>query len=269
MKFWGVRGSIPTPGELTVEYGGNTPCVEICLDGQLFVVDCGSGCRALGNHLLSRLPIKASLFFSHYHWDHIQGFPFFTPVFMENNAFDIYGPETTEGMTTRDVLSNQMKLPWFPVPLENMNSAMTFHTFHSGDQVQIGGVTVTALELNHTKITLGYRFASKDFCVSYISDTEHFEEGYDPNVIALAKDADVVVYDAMYNESEYKLKKGWGHSTWEQGVKVAKESGCKQFFAFHHDPVHSDAYMRKVSEAIAAVLPGGMVAKEGMRIDLK
>jgi phosphoribosyl 1,2-cyclic phosphodiesterase len=273
IHFWGVRGSIACPGAATVRYGGNTPCVEMLVGGYRLIFDAGTGIHVLGQSLLHQLPVSGHLFFSHSHWDHIQGFPFFSPAFMEGNEFDIYGGVIPHGVTIEQRLHDQMTQPNFPVPLQVMGANLRFHTLEYGDNVNLGDVTVSTGLLNHPGGAMGYRVSWRDRAVAYITDTEHFNNELDRHVLELADRADVLIYDCTYTDAEYHHPKtskiGWGHSTWQEGVKIAKAARVKELVIFHHDPSHDDEFMDLVAIESAQVFPRSIVAREGMEISVE
>jgi phosphoribosyl 1,2-cyclic phosphodiesterase len=270
INFWGVRGSIACPGANTVRYGGNTPCVEMLVDSHRLIFDAGTGIHVLGQSLLGDLPVSGHLFFSHSHWDHIQGFPFFSPAFMEGNEFDIYGGVIPQGVTIEHRLHDQMTQPNFPVPLQVMGANLRFHNLDYGDKIKLGDVTVTTGLLNHPGGAMGYRISWQDYAVAYITDTEHFSDGLDRNVLALADRADVLIYDCTYTDAEYhhpqSSKVGWGHSTWQEAVKVAQAAQVKKLVIFHHDPSHDDNFMDSIQSQSIELFPQSIVAKEGTSI---
>ncbi|WP_295620053.1 MBL fold metallo-hydrolase [Chamaesiphon sp. GL140_3_metabinner_50] len=270
IHFWGVRGSIACPGTATVRYGGNTPCVEMLVGGHRLIFDAGTGIHVLGQSLLGNLPVSGHLFFSHSHWDHIQGFPFFSPAFMEGNEFDIYGGVIPHGVTIEHRLHDQMNQPNFPVPLQVMGANLRFHNIDYGDKIQIGDVTVATGELNHPGGAMGYRVSWQDYTAAYITDTEHFSTGLDRHILALADRADVLIYDCTYTDEEYyhprTSKIGWGHSTWQEGVKIAAAANVKKLVIFHHDPIHDDKFMDAIELQSIQAFPGSIVAREGMKI---
>jgi phosphoribosyl 1,2-cyclic phosphodiesterase len=270
IHFWGVRGSIACPGTATVRYGGNTPCVEMLVGGYRLIFDAGTGIHVLGQSLLTHLPVSGHLFFSHSHWDHIQGFPFFSPAFMEGNEFDIYGGVIPHGVTIEHRLHDQMTQPNFPVPLQVMGANLRFHNLDYGDKVTLGDVTISTGELNHPGGAMGYRISWRDYAVAYITDTEHLPDKLDRNVLALADRADVLIYDSTYTDAEYyhpqTSKIGWGHSTWQEGVKIATAAHVKKLVIFHHDPSHNDEFMDEIASQSMRVFPESIVAREGMNI---
>ena len=272
VRFWGVRGSIACPGSQTVRYGGNTSCIEMRVGGQLLIFDGGTGLRELGLKLLSEMPFNVAMFFTHSHWDHIQGFPFFVPAFVPGNKIDIYGAIAPNGSIIEQRLNDQMLHPNFPVPLQIMGADMKFCDIDVGEAVELGEVKIENTLLNHPGEAVGYRVSWKGRAAAYISDTEHFPDRLDENVLWLARDADVMIYDATYTDSEYHNEKsskvGWGHSTWQEAVKVAKAANVKQLVIFHHDPLHNDDFMDEIAQDTAEQFPNSVVAKEGMVIDL-
>ncbi len=272
VHFWGVRGSIACPGSETVRYGGNTPCIEMRVGGERLIFDGGTGLRVLGLSLLSQMPVKASMFFTHSHWDHIQGFPFFVPAFIKNNRFHIHGAIAPNGATIEQRLNDQMLHPNFPVPLQIMGAQLEFHDIKIGEVVEIGEVKVENALLNHPGEAVGYRVSWRGYVAAYITDTEHFPDRLDENVLSLARDADLMIYDATYTDDEYNSptssKVGWGHSTWQEAVKVAKAANVKRLVIFHHDPLHSDDFLDRMGEQAAQQFPNSLMAREGLSIQL-
>lgn len=272
IRFWGVRGSIASPGSHTVRYGGNTSCVEMRVGGKLLIFDGGTGLRELGLKLLSEMPLDATMFFTHSHWDHIQGFPFFAPAFAPGNKIDIYGAIAPNGSTIEQRLNDQMLHPNFPVPLQIMGAEMNFCDIDVGETVELDDVKVENTLLNHPGESVGYRVSWNGKTAAYITDTEHFPDRLDENVLWLSQDADVIIYDATYTNKEYYNEKfskvGWGHSTWQEAVKIAKAANVKQLVIFHHDPLHNDEFMDEIAQDTAEQFPNSVVAKEGMVIDL-
>lgn len=270
VQFWGVRGSIPTPGSKTVRYGGNTSCIEMRLAGKRLIFDGGTGLRVLGINLLRSLPVEAYMFFTHTHWDHIQGFPFFVPAFIKGNRFHIYGAIAPNGSTIQQRLSDQMVHPNFPVPIQVMQSDLKFYDLTPGDLVELDEVKIETTLLNHPNTALGYRVSWQGHTAVYCTDTEHFPDRLDENVLHLARNADVLIYDATYTNAEYhdfkSPKVGWGHSTWEVGVEIAKAAGVKKIVMFHHDPSHDDTFLDRVEEAVQSAFPNGFLAREGMTV---
>ena len=268
VQFWGVRGSIPTPGLHTVRYGGNTPCVEMQAGGKRLIFDGGTGLHVLGQSLLRQMPIEAHIFFTHSHWDHVQGFPFFSPGFVRGNDFHIYGAIAPDGSTVEQRLNDQMLHPNFPVPLQIMQANLDFYNVKAGEPIKINDIIVETAPLNHPGEAVGYRVNWRDGAAVYITDTEHFPDRLDENVMWLARNADILIYDSTYTDDEYHSPKspkiGWGHSTWQEAVKIAKAANVKTLVIFHHDPAHDDKFLDLVGEEAAMQFPGALMAREGM-----
>lgn len=272
VHFWGVRGSIACPGSETVRYGGNTPCIEMRVGGKRLIFDGGTGLRVLGQSLLSQMPVEGYMFFTHSHWDHIQGFPFFVPAFIKGNRFHIYGAVAPNGSTIEQRLNDQMLHPNFPVPLQIMGAQLEFQDIQIGETVKIGDIEVENALLNHPGEAVGYRVNWQGYAAAYITDTEHFPERLDENVLWLARNADVMIYDATYTDDEYYSKTtskvGWGHSTWQEAVKIAKAANVKRLVIFHHDPIHNDDFLDRIGEQAAQQFPNSLMAREGLSIQL-
>ncbi|MGF1603384.1 MAG: MBL fold metallo-hydrolase [Thermosynechococcaceae cyanobacterium] len=273
VRFWGVRGSIPCPGPHTVRYGGNTPCIEIQAGGTRFIFDGGTGLRVLGDSLLRQMPVVAHLFFTHTHWDHIQGFPFFAPAFIKGNCFHIYGTPGPKGETLEQRLTDQMLHPNFPVPLQVMAGNLKFHNLVEGQSLEIEGVTLTNAPLNHPGGSVGYRVEWQGLTVSYLTDTEHYLDHIDATVLRLAHQTDILIYDCTYTDEEYhdeaNSKVGWGHSTWQEAVKVAEAAQVKQLVLFHHDPSHDDDFLDQVSEDVHQAFANSVMAQESLILTLQ
>jgi len=255
VRFWGTRGSIPTPGPKTVRYGGNTSCVEVRAgNDQVIIFDAGSGIRELGEHLVKDGErIDGHIFLTHFHWDHIQGLPFFAPAFMPEHHFTIYGCESNEASLSK-LLSAQMESIYFPVPLRRFGAAISFRSLDEG-QYSIEGFRVKTLHLNHPSKTLGYLIAYKNRTIGYLTDNEFgvdFSQTrpfgaaaptFVRKIIDAIHGADLIIIDAQYTKQEYLQKRGWGHSQYEDVIDIMVAAEVKQFALFHHDPSHSDVEM--------------------------
>ena len=269
VHFWGVRGSIATPGDSTLKYGGNTACVEVRADGELIVLDAGTGIRHLGRKLATEFksyPIELSILITHTHWDHIQGFPFFIPAYSPHNQIRIKG---YEGARTglQSVLSSQMESPFFPVSMQQMPGYLRVEELKEM-QFNIGKVKVRAAFMNHPGICVGYRLETSGGSIAFLPDNEPhsrlrmapitdsaqsqevlaFAQKQDEQLIDFIRDCDVVIMDSQYDAEEYKSHIGWGHTCVDDAVALAVIAKVKKLFLFHHDPDHDDAKVDSMQE---------------------
>jgi phosphoribosyl 1,2-cyclic phosphodiesterase len=277
ITFWGVRGSIPSPGPDTVGVGGNTSCVEVRAGKAILVFDGGTGLRLLGKRMIKEMPFTAHLFFSHVHWDHIQGFPFFDPAFVAGNVIHLYGGNNVS-RTLEETLAGQMDHPSFPVHLTEMGAKMVFHSVSGIDPVEVDAgdgakAVVRAAPGNHPNGVWAYRVDHGGRSVVYATDTEHYAV-VDHKLAKLAKSADVLIYDSQYTPEEYagqtggSPKLGWGHSTFEEAVKLAKSAGVKKLVLYHHDPTQSDAAVAEKERRARELFANSEAAREGLVIEL-
>ena len=303
IRFWGVRGSIPCPGPDTMKYGGNTACIELRFENseRLIIVDAGSGIRQLGDHMvkndLPKGPVNADIFLTHTHWDHILGFPFFTPIYIPGTKLRVYGPSTFEEESLEDVIGGQLVYRYFPVRQAELASDIEYLDLKE-EHLDLGdGITVVTKYLNHPVSCLGYRFEydGKVFCTAY--DTEPFrnifctdpdDPSYDETMAKegelvaaeqnqrieeFMKDADLMVQDAQYTREEYVSSKlGWGHGTFEQAIAAGKRARVKRMALFHHDPVRTDAQIDALAEKYCTSANTGPMevffAREGAEIEI-
>lgn len=272
VRFWGVRGSCASPGPSTVRYGGNTACVEIRAADQLIVIDAGTGIRELGVALVKKAggaPISGSLLVSHTHWDHIQGFPFFTPLYLPTSRFTVYGaPGTTKSFP--DVLSGQMQSSYFPVQLRDLASKPQIVELR--EPFMIGPVKVSFHYLNHPGITIGFRLEHEGKVLSYISDHEpyaklnaggEFSRKEDAAVARFVAGSDLLICEAQYGAAEYAVKKGWGHSTFDDVLDLAQKAEVKRLALFHHDPARDDDALAALEKDCA-----GLVSARGASLEV-
>ncbi|BDA73141.1 beta-lactamase domain-containing protein [Rivularia sp. IAM M-261] len=240
--------------------------------GKRLVFDGGTGLHVLGQSLLRQMPATAHIFFTHSHWDHMQGFPFFTPGFVRGNHFCIYGAIAPDGSTVEQRLNDQMLHPNFPVPLQIMQADLDFYDVAPGEPIKIDDIVVETAPLNHPGEAVGYRVNWCGGAAAYITDTEHFADHLDENVLWLARNADILIYDSTYTDEEYNSPKspkiGWGHSTWQEAVKVAQAANVKTLVIFHHDPAHDDDFLDSVGKQAAQKFSGAVMAKEGMVLEV-
>ena len=288
IRFWGTRGSLAKPGPSTVRYGGNTSCVEVrAADGTLIILDCGTGAHDLGRSLVAsgERPIRGHLLLTHTHWDHIQGFPFFAPLFIPGNEWDVYAAQGL-GQRLEDTLAGQMEYEYFPVTLGQLDATIRYHELAEG-AFDLGSVQVTARYLNHPGLALGYRLEAGGVAVVYATDHEphsrHQPEVADPTQllpvhredqrhVEFLAGADLVIHDAQYTLEEYPSKLTWGHSPAELAVDFALAAGVKRLALFHHDPLRDDAALDQLVEICRRRAVAGRLdvfaAAEGQTIEL-
>jgi phosphoribosyl 1,2-cyclic phosphodiesterase len=268
VEFWGVRGSIACPSPSYVTYGGNTSCLEVRANDRVIILDAGTGIRSLGESLLERGVRHADVLLTHVHWDHINGFPFFGPAYRPDCSFEIKAGHLSDLGGIREILAGQMAQPTFPVPLETMQSSMSFEDFRAGDTFSIGPVRVRTAPLNHPNGATAYRLEMNGKAFCYVTDTEHVPGAPDQNVLGLVEGADLVAYDSSYTDDEFPKKVGWGHSTWQEGIRLCRAANVKQLAIFHHDPSHDDAVMSQIEAEARATWEGATVSREGSRVVL-
>ena len=293
VRFWGVRGSIATPGPDTVGYGGNTSCVEVRADGQLIVLDAGTGIRQLGRRLMNEFrgePIHAHVLITHTHWDHIQGFPFFIPAYDPRNSVTVLGYEGSR-MGLQKALMSQMESPYFPISMRQMPSNLNIEEM-TEKSFRIGDIEVRTMFANHPGVCVGYRLETSGGSIVYMPDNEAHSrqrmsaaDGSDPSLevleyarrqdemlVEFIRDADLVIMDSQYDANEYKSHIGWGHSCVDDVVALSVVGNVRKLFLFHHDPDHDDEMVRGMEEWAQelAAIHGGKVeveaAREGMEV---
>ena len=267
LRLRGVRGSVPVACGSQLGIGGNTPCLELKLDPEEPVIfDAGTGIRALGREIAARAtPPKAiHLFFTHFHWDHLQGLPYFLPLYMATSNLIFYSTHPPEEL--RHVLAGQMRGPYFPVLFEHLGCGMEFRQI-DGEPQRFGGVCVESFPLHHPQGCSGYAITQAGKRVIYATDHEHGDQATHDGLRARARDADVLIYDAQYTPAEYAHNRhGWGHSTWLEGVKLAQEAGVKKLVLFHHDPERDDEAVRRIEEDARAEFPETIAGHERLEL---
>lgn len=293
LKFWGVRGSIPSPGERTVRYGGNTTCIEVRTDANdLIILDGGTGIFPLAQTLLKELPVQAHIFNTHSHWDHIQGLPFFIPIFIPGNTIKLYAAfDPISGEGAERIMNVQLQYSFFPVREAEMKSRFDYVALMPSQAVTVGEAQITPILLSHPVVNLGYRIDCNGKSIFFTGDHEpHFniyepgDEGYDEyqtlieeqrqSIVDAIRGVDVLVADCAYTVEEYPAKKGWGHGTFDSSIQLAKDAGVKVLYCTHHEPTRSDDDLEKVfAEALKrqSAITGGMdirLAREGEEIVL-
>jgi len=283
VRFWGTRGSCPVSGPKTVRYGGNTSCIEVRIGAQVLILDCGTGLRELGSSLnreFKGVPLDAHIFVGHTHWDHIQGFPFFTPLYNPRNSFTIYGVHAAHG-SLQKVFGGSMASDYFPIPMSQLSGKVRF--VEMTGPVQLGEVKVSFLHINHPGLCIAFRIEAQGRSVTYLGDRESYVKLSGDNDLSRRQDADLVTFsrgsdlliaEAQYTEEEYAARKGWGHSTFDDTVSCAVSAGVKRLAVFHHDPDHTDDMMDAHVEHCRALAgkAGGkvecMAAADGLCLNL-
>lgn len=287
IRFWGVRGSIPTPGPGTVRYGGNTTCIEVrTASGALIILDAGTGIHPLGHRLLSEMPLSASIFISHTHWDHIQGLPFFLPLFMSGNHLTIHGPlDPITGQGIDQIMNVQMQYSFFPVREAELRARIDYRPLSPGETVELADARITPVLLNHPVINYGYRIDSGGTSLFFTGDHEPQTNIYPPEdrnysrfqtlieekeagIEALLSGVDVLIADCAYTASEYAEKTGWGHGSFASSLALARKIGAKTLFCTHHEPTRDDDALEAVFAEARMADPAGHchveLAREGL-----
>lgn len=270
VKFYGTRGSIPVCDRDFLEFGGNTTSIKLTRhDGRIAIIDAGSGIRNLGFELIEDGFCQDQLFigFTHFHWDHIQGFPFFTPAYNPNMVINILAMgKDLEIENLEDIFKDQMKAEYFPIPLEAMGAKLNFLHIEQ-NELEINGSLVQVIKQNHPGGSFGYRIRDKDKSIVICTDLEHGKSVL-PEIVEFCKDADLLVHDGQYTNEELETHRGWGHSSMDQAIEVAELAGVKKLVITHHDPAHNDVFLAKIEKECQKKYPNCVLAREGMEIEL-
>ncbi len=268
LKFWGVRGSTPTPTPANLAYGGNTSCLEIRAKDDFIVIDGGTGVRNLGISLTEEFPstpIQLKVFLTHFHWDHIQGLPFFTPLYDLANSVTFHSFPAEQQLC--ETLEGQMSSPYFPVSFQFLPAKRNFVQMQS-ETLRYGELSITSFPMNHPQRAYGYRVQSQGAVIVFASDLEHGHPELDKVVREYSEGADVLIYDAQYTPEEYASRKGWGHSTYAEAARVAHDAHVKQLILFHHDPSHEDAKLDEMVSETKKLFENSCAAREGWSVKL-
>ncbi len=268
VKYWGTRGSIPSPGPDTVRYGGNTTCLEVRCGDQLFVIDGGSGLRCLGDAIIRSAPTKVTFLMSHLHMDHVNGFPFFSPFHGLKNEIELWSA-MHHGSSIEDTLRQLFVQPNFPVTMAMLNADLKFRVLNPGDTLVFGDVTVRTILLNHPGDAIGYRmeYDGRSFC--HCSDWEHPSGGaLDVGLLDFLRGADLSSLDATYTDDEYEgrsgpVRRGWGHATYDAAVRHAEAAGARSTLLTHHEPSRTDEELDALAGTLLAARPSVRIVKEG------
>lgn len=267
LRFWGVRGSTPTPGQKTLRYGGETSCFELRAGDALVLIDCGSGARNLGMELCCAGSRSFDLLFTHTHLDHICGLPFFKPAYDPNFSVKAWAGHFQDGTCLMEIVSRIMSPPIFPVAAKTLK-AVEFKTFRAGDILpRTDDLVIRTIRLNHPGGACGYRFDYRGKSICIITDHEHGDPEVDAALPGFVAGADIMIYDAMFTDAEYGKFIGWGHSTWQKAVELARTANVKTPVLFHHDPSRSDDELDEIGRAANEAYTGTLVAKEGMLLE--
>ena len=269
VSFWGVRGSLPCAGVNYSRYGGNTSCVLIMCGEVPIILDSGTGIRSLGDALAAKNLLRCHLLYSHVHWDHIMGFPFFSPLYLPSASVKIRCGNLWPDQSIKDILSLQMSKPNFPIGLDSLRASLEFTDFVAGLSFDLeSDINVSTTQLNHPDGATGYRITHRGKSVCYITDTEHTPGALDSALVGFIKNADLLIYDCTYNDTNFVEFKGWGHSTWQEGARLAHAANVKTFAIFHHDPASTDSILDRVSEEAKRLFTNSVVATEGLTLSL-
>ncbi|MCF3642659.1 MBL fold metallo-hydrolase [Rhizobium sp. TRM95111] len=269
VRFWGVRGSVPVSGPQFQRYGGNTICVEMRCGSDVLLFDAGSGIPCAGHALRAEGVERIDLLFTHCHYDHILGFPYFKPMYDSGTSVKLWSGHLAGAMTTHEMIEGFMRPPWFPVGPSICRANLEFGDFRAGDVLQPRpAITVRTGPLNHPGGAIGYRVEWNGRAVALITDTEHVPGILDPNVLSLIEGCDLFIYDACYTEEEMQLYRGFGHSTWQQAVKLAQAAGAKRAAFIHHAPWRTDDELDAMDRAATAVFGGAFHARDRQELEL-
>ena len=270
LRFWGVRGSIPTADPEQSLIGGNTSCVELTTaDGSHIIFDGGTGLRGLGNHIGRQhsKPYEINLFLSHTHWDHIMGIPFFAPMHQPFAKINIFGPERS-GEPLGQAVLGLFRSPYFPLHFSELKARLNFIEISEGETSFGNGFKIKYAPHPHPNGAISYRLEVDGRVITYITDIEHTKDKLVKSVIELSREADVLIHDSQYHADDLRAHRSWGHSSWEECTLVAQKAGVKELFLYHFDPNYSDYDVLDMERRAQAVFPNTTAARQGMTFEI-
>jgi phosphoribosyl 1,2-cyclic phosphodiesterase len=268
IRFWGARGSIPVSDDQTAKFGGNTACVEIRHAGRIFLLDAGSGLRSAGEALLAEGARQYHIFLSHWHYDHVMGLPFFRPLMLPDAKCTLWAPNLQAGPAAK-IVAQLMHPPFFPISPGMFQAKVDYRNFEPGDVLAPGeGVSIRTALLPHPGGSAGYRIECAGRTIVYMTDTSHRAGAVDERVRDLVSAADLLIYDCMYSDDEFALHGGYGHSTWNEGVRICQAAGVARLALFHHAPDRSDEALDHIERQAQALFPSSIAARQGMTLSL-
>ncbi len=266
LTFYGVRGSMPCPDKDYMKYGGNTSCLLLESENQKLILDAGTGLRKLSDDL-SENEEPLHLLLTHTHGDHIAGLPFFSQVYQKAQKVTFHAGHLMPEYQLKTMLHKLMAPPFFPISPDAFQADIDWHDFTAGHEFHIGDIKIQTTALNHPNNATGYRFSNGKSTICYVTDTEHIPGKPDKNILKLIQDADLVVYDSTYSDEMFDSHIGWGHSTWQEGIRLCQTANVKQLAIFHHNPQHNDDKMDEISVAAQQAWPKCFIAQEGMKVN--
>ncbi|MEC4984556.1 MAG: MBL fold metallo-hydrolase [Oscillatoria sp. PMC 1068.18] len=272
VQFWGVKNQIATPGKDHLRYGGNTSCVEMRVADKRLIFDGGTGIRKLGNSLLSQMPVEAHLFFTHCHWDRIQGFPFFVPAFIPGNCFHIYGANAANGASFQERLAKQMTHPNFPVPIQVMQSELKFHCLTPGKKENLDHIQIETILLNNSHHSIAYRVSWQEQSVVYATDLEYSEESFNQKLLDLAQGANLLILDVpevVNSNFPDSASPSFQEKAWLWSVETAKTAQVKQVVLSSHAPDYNDDRLDQMEQKVKSVFSNACLAREGMLVTIR
>ena len=270
LVFWGVRGSIPTPGLEFSKFGGNTSCVELIIEDKVIIFDMGSGLKKLGDSLVERNIKNFDILVSHFHFDHTCGLPFFKPAYDPKCSFSIMAGKMLTRQDVQGVLNAQITSPSFPITVSDFNANVKYVDFEIGEPIYLKDkkIKISTINLNHPDGAVGYRVQFEGKSICYITDHEHLLGKENGQLISFIRGANVLIYDSTYNDENFNNYIGWGHSTWQEGTRLAQLAGVDKYFIYHHNPDNTDSVMRKIEKESKEISDNFFVAKEGMCVNI-